>query len=390
MAVCSFLGHWDIYDADIENRLQAAVDKVVNRNESVEFWLYPHGEFFNYCLLAVLRARTRCPRRVRIRLVVNERQYTDIMEQKPGSIPACMADSITMFHMEYPSQRDWAIPYKGFLRFVVEKSDYVISYLYQKLYDPENHVFSFAEKRADTEIISVVSAETEQIIVEDEGLMSEQEQVVFQKIGDGCSLKEAGGLLGVGRERTRQILRHGCGKIKKDLERRRRRACAALGGLEYVCGIFGLGKENYQAMKGFKCVMDFLKSRYQVKRIYIDGRYAESGFMMILKEWYPFGSEVHVTAVTDEEAFSEDETEGLLDMRFCPPCDAVRYAGRAGAEDSLEGFTAIADIIEQSDFCLFHGGFEHGAGAGRLAACRKRTAVFVDLDRGANRRHRAV
>ena len=77
MAVCSFLGHWSVYDADIEYRLQAAVDEVVRQNESVDFWLHPWGEFFNYCFLAVLRAKTRSPQTVKICLIVSESQYTD-------------------------------------------------------------------------------------------------------------------------------------------------------------------------------------------------------------------------------------------------------------------------------------------------------------------------
>ncbi len=380
MAVCSFLGHWGVYDADIESRLQTAVDEVVSQNESVDFWLHPRGDFFNYCFLAVLRAKTRSPQTVNIRLVVSESQYADIMEQKSGSVPACMIDNITMYRMEYPKCRDWMIPYKKFLCFIAQKSTYVISYLYQKLHDPASHILSFTENRTNTEVISVTSAETEQVILESIGLMSEQEQYVFQKIDGGCSLKEAGASLGVGKERTRQILHHGCWLIEKELEKHRNRTHAMLGRPEYSCGIFALGKETYSLMKGLKCVIDFLASTYKVKKVHIDQRYAESGFMMILKGWYPFSSKVHVTAVTDEEPFSEaDREEDILRIRFCPPCDAVRYVGWPGMEDDTGGLAAITDIIERSDFCLFNGSAVRLAGEARRDVSRKKTAIFVDI-----------
>lgn len=380
MAVCSFLGHWNVYDADIEYRLQAAVDEVMRQNESVDFWLHPWGEFFNYCFLAVLRAKTRSPQTVRICLIVSESQYDEIIQQKAGSVPACMFDEIRMYRVEHTQHRDWMIPYRMLQRFMVQKSTYIIKYIYKKLYDTDRKILDFSENRQATEVISVSSAETERIIMEHIGLMPEQEQHVFQKIDGGCTLKEAGAALGVGKERTRQILHHGCAILKKSLERRRNRVRATLGGQEYTCGIFALGRESYSLMRSFQCVIDFLTSAYQVKKVYIDQRYAESGFMMILKGWYPFRSKVHVTAVTDEEAFAASgrEDDGLR-MRFCPPCDAVRYIGWPGMEDGMDGRATIADVIERSDFCLFHESFARLSEEQRRAICQKKTVIFVDI-----------
>ena len=53
MAVCSFLSHESIYDADVEDRLQTAADQVVNENESVEFLL-------NYKCESIDRRRINC------------------------------------------------------------------------------------------------------------------------------------------------------------------------------------------------------------------------------------------------------------------------------------------------------------------------------------------
>ena len=41
-AICLFFGHDDVYDPDIDNMLQSAVEKVVDENETVEFLVYQH------------------------------------------------------------------------------------------------------------------------------------------------------------------------------------------------------------------------------------------------------------------------------------------------------------------------------------------------------------
>ena len=58
MAVCSFLGHRHIYGHDVQLRLQAAVNHLVEENDSVEFLLYlwkSTEPFYALCLLAALR-----------------------------------------------------------------------------------------------------------------------------------------------------------------------------------------------------------------------------------------------------------------------------------------------------------------------------------------------
>lgn len=64
MAVCSFLGHRYICDPNVRLRLQAAVNQVVEENDSVEFLRYTWGSkepFYDLCLLTALRARQCAP-----------------------------------------------------------------------------------------------------------------------------------------------------------------------------------------------------------------------------------------------------------------------------------------------------------------------------------------
>ena len=72
MAVCSFLGHRHIYGHDVQLRLQAAVNHLVEENDSVEFLLYlwkSTEPFYALCLLAALRAKQCAPQKVTLTLV---------------------------------------------------------------------------------------------------------------------------------------------------------------------------------------------------------------------------------------------------------------------------------------------------------------------------------
>lgn len=85
MAVCSFIGHREIFDADIESKLQTAVDTLVKEYESIEFMIYPRDRFYHFCLLAVLRARTFNPEKVTIAIVL------PISDEKHLKIPSSLA-----------------------------------------------------------------------------------------------------------------------------------------------------------------------------------------------------------------------------------------------------------------------------------------------------------
>ncbi len=57
MVICCFFGHDGIYDIDLADKLKMAVNQVVEENDTVEFFLYPNGDFFRLCLLTVLKVK---------------------------------------------------------------------------------------------------------------------------------------------------------------------------------------------------------------------------------------------------------------------------------------------------------------------------------------------
>ena len=52
IAVCSFIGHEEVYDADLEHRLQTVVEQIIEYHETVEFLIYPRGRFYYLCTVS--------------------------------------------------------------------------------------------------------------------------------------------------------------------------------------------------------------------------------------------------------------------------------------------------------------------------------------------------
>ena len=85
MAVCSFLGHRHIYGHDVQLRLQAAVNHLVEENDSVEFLLYlwkSTEPFYALCLLAALRAKQCAPQKVTLTLVADRLELEQRLADK--------------------------------------------------------------------------------------------------------------------------------------------------------------------------------------------------------------------------------------------------------------------------------------------------------------------
>lgn len=123
MAICSFLGHRELYDVDIEGRLQAAVDQIVAENDTVEFLLHDYGEFYNQCLLAAMRARSRNPQKVTITFVC------DNMVKCRWIAPLYVADKVFILPKATYKSKDLTLPFKRLVRWVIQNSTHLIRYI---------------------------------------------------------------------------------------------------------------------------------------------------------------------------------------------------------------------------------------------------------------------
>jgi Sigma-70, region 4. len=224
------------------------------------------------------------------------------------------------------------------------------------IYDPDNQL---GKLPGTLEIIRLTTHETEAVILESALLMTEKEQSVFYKLREGCTMKEAGEAVGVGRERARQLISHGCRTIRIELGRRYNRAISEKRLCIRSCGFFALGEASCESLTRFKCIMDFLTPSYLVTDTYVERSYVSSGFLFVMKNMripvlHPKpDAGMHITALMSKCSLPEEHDDiDAVRALFCPPCHAVGYVGRADAEGDADDFSVIADMIERMDFCI--------------------------------------
>lgn len=375
-AVCSIIGHTDVYDVDIQSKMQAAVDQLVAEHETVEFLVYPNGALSSAFLLAALRARTNCPQKITISFV----SLHGVVERMGSQDRAYfyISDQLVIADIQVPKTNDGAILYKKMLLWITQNSTHIISYFYDMLYDPDRQLV----KHARMPDISLSTPETETAILEAAVHMTEKEQIIFQKMNEGCTLQEAGGAIGVGKERARQILLHGCRTIRTGLMRRRNRALAAEGGPQKrTCGLFALGEATYDSLTIFKRTIHFLLSTYDISDIFVEQSYVRSPFIFELVGSAGSASFMgfrgpHITALVRGGVVSEDDNDlDAVKTMLCPPCQAVGYISRADSSD----FDVIAEMIERTNFCIYNSSATPYADKIRKCAAQTKQTVLLDI-----------
>ena len=356
MAVCAFLGHEDVYDPDIETRLQAAVDRIAAENETVEFLLNYEGRFFYYCLLAVLRARTRHPQTVTITVAYRKAYYEHYIKGREGSVLHDIVDKITAFDTETKNV-SYIVFQRKMLQWLIHQSTHLIMYVYEKFREKENQALDCVRAKAiagSLTVIDISAHETEQAIMDSVPLLTEQEQTAFHKTNEGCTLKEIGKILGISGERTRHILHHGCRTIMNHL----RQSCYQIQKEKRdqkprICGIFSLEKPTFESLVQFESIIQFLASMYNVKHFCVEHRLTHSGYIYPLICQNSSLRSIHVTAVTNEGLLNKNElTPDNMIPYFCPPCNAVKCVNSAEPGDNDGVLTVLTDIMDNCDFCI--------------------------------------
>lgn len=351
MAVCSFIGHREVYDADILNRLQAAVNQIVEENDSVEFMIYYQDVFFYCCLLASLRAKSHSRKDIKISLVVSKFQYNAIVSQEGDFyVPFCMLDKVYVHDKEESNRVDvHGVQYLHF-RLTLKKATHIISYLYGNFYSTEIGIYNLSRVGPNVKIIPVTSEETNRVIAEYAGRLLDREQIALQKWIEKVNLYEIGLLLGLSRERVRQLLVKSSRAIRKQLQRR---CNAVIERQKFLCGVFALGEETDEMMDRFEEIIIFLVAEYKIKQFYIEASHATPSCISVLKDWPDAYYKLQVTAVTAEEIDLPDTDNQDSRKKYCPPCDGVMNVGLLHMDSEMRDLSTVAAIMEKCDFCVF-------------------------------------
>ena len=314
MSVCSFLGNSEIYDVEIDSMLQNAIDRVVNEAGKTEFLCYRSitNAFFKQCFSSVLKAKAHHPEDITITLVFSEKDYS---ENGTDGIPACMVDRIICLEEKYFEIAGG----KQVMLWMLRQSTHLISGLYENLYDPENYILKVAQnrvqKKANLHIVDITDADTVQEILTCNTAINERERYIFENLNNGGCVEDIAATLGIGKNRVKQVLSHGCKSLRQCMRKRYYKMYAEKREQQKsVCSVFALGEVTYESLKTFEYIVNFLISKCGVTHFEINADDQNSGFMYVLKRYR--------------------KSEQLL-------CDTEAAHDRTSA-----------DMIDRSDFCI--------------------------------------
>lgn len=378
MATCSFLGHAELYDVDIEGRLQAAVDRIVAENETVEFLLYDHGEFYDQCLLASMRARSRNPQKVTITLV-SDRKYIEYATRYRKDVPLHMVDKIVIPSIAPSKSQSPTIPLNRLMRWTIQNSTHLVCYVYRGLHERVNYLLDFATSQS-LEIFPVTSEDTEQAIIALSVKLPEQERFVLERINEGQVYSKIAANLNVSTSRIGQILHHGGRTIRKNLKHRYYKRLPPLGERQMrSCSIFSMGNVTGEALSIYESFICSLVVRYNVGNFYIEYVHSNSNILNIVKKAVQYRPH-HTTVVTDSEEYLEpiEKPEDIISA-FCPPYDTLECI----AQLDYLGITKVPELfsilIDRADFCICDLSVSHYSDAIKDYVSQRGETVLLDM-----------
>jgi len=343
MAVCSFLGIWsEIIDLGMQEKLANTAKTIASENDIVDFMIYFDQNLFNQYLEASLEAKTRYPQKVTVTLVLTSiEMYRKFQLQL--SAPLCMFDRVIVLS-NYIKDVDENTLQKV-SRWMIHRSTHVISYIYLRLYELDNLELEYAKKQPGLHIIDVTTKETTQLIEEMMSNLSDREQLIFQKLQEGCTLIAIGKILGITTERVRQIRRKATYAIRRNLRTSIEKEQAKK---KLVCGIFMLAENDsyisYQTGTSFEHTVNYLFKEYGISHFKIAIEYRNSCFMNILERLkITARREVSITLVTTGDTDLEPN-ERII-------CDCVENIDTTFSKKEPK-LSIVQNMMEQSSFCL--------------------------------------
>lgn len=350
MAVCSFLGHRYICDPNVRLRLQAAVSRLVEENESVEFLLYlwkSREPFYDLCLLTALRARQCAPQKVSLTLIADRSELKMYLAGRKNDPLMSVVDRVLPISVS--ADNDPIMAMKKAIHWMVKQSTHIINGFYEDLFDTDDLALDLARRKEGVQIINITAPELERAILACSEQLPERERFVFQTRKSGCTQKETGKQLHLTVSRIQQIER-GINKQLRELLGSTGLRTPIAHRKPWICSIFALGGADYDNLRFFADCIRFLTERYPIDLFCVEAEAVQSGFMFALQQSLPLYHKIPITAVVWDAGSGQDDMEYDLKAGFCPPCDRAESIGGVPAADSR--IRTILELMDRSMFCI--------------------------------------
>lgn len=356
MKKCYFLGMMEIFDAELIEKLSDECEKIIEKEDMVEFWFF-HGasnSFYGSCICLATWLRTRYPEKVKIVRVfdpVKDNEPSDWYNEAYNTrFPRCLPDR----NVFAPVMDEGAAKIEAAFvqqankveRWILRQMDIVLAYYYPNLEDSVIYQIEFARKSSNAEVVHISFKETEKFIQEKaDTLFDERTTSILSLLKENIPKKEIGKIHGITTSRIGQIAHRAARDIRHELIRRggRRRTETET---ERKCALCALGKEaNALQLVIFESLLSYLCEAYQVKEFWIDEVSSNTAYGAVLAKFCAqkslYGPSAKVVV-----SLNEDDTEKWNNCigSYVPPYSSVINF----CLDSTDWSSICENMIKQS------------------------------------------
>ncbi len=221
MAICSFLGHSEVYDRNMAQRAEEAVLGLAEREEELHFLFPAHQKnpFHLACWQGVQAAKEKFPEKkffVQLMVAEGEESFFETWIKERG-----LPIDRVIAPVRQPSDRSKLG--RGFIamlreraRWAVQHSDYMICYLYEEFESPKTNLYKYAQKR-NVQLIQIANGNIQERIADEIKKRSAQEQFALEQRRMGKTYQEIAQLMNLQCHKARVMIQTANWEIEQEI-----------------------------------------------------------------------------------------------------------------------------------------------------------------------------
>lgn len=221
MAICSFLGHSEVYDRNMAQRAEEAVLRLAEREEELQFLFSARQDspFHRACWQGVQKAKERYPeKKFLVRLLAEEEEKPRLeawIRQRHIPIDQVMAP-VRQPGPAAGAGRSLTAALREIARWAIEHSDCLICYIYEEFDPPKARLCRYARQN-NVELVQIANGAIRQRIASERQKRPAQEQFALAQKQAGRSYREIARLMNLSDYRIRAMVHAANWAIEREI-----------------------------------------------------------------------------------------------------------------------------------------------------------------------------
>lgn len=285
MVTCCFLGQSQVYDKDIEKKLNKAVAEIAQANTSVRFLFCGldadnKASYFDYAFTAVYLAKQANPQKKIFQSIVVEKEkhgsFIAGLCNWRAEVPSFMVDEV-LSPPWFQEERTRTAYEQKIRNWIIEKSDYLITYQYDGLCDCRN-MTNKSLLTTEKSIIDITTPATRDAVHEKYALLPSQTQAAMELMLEGETMSEIADALRVNESEAEKLLSQGSRTVLEAMVGNEIRPKKGR------CAVFALEPECYENLCLFHTTVRYLILHKNVRTFYVYEAYLNSTYQYVLEQ----------------------------------------------------------------------------------------------------------